>query len=93
MPDVEPYHRMPSQKDKLLWALYFAQENEIRGVTNIEAGWLTNELGDGISSKVLTARFDLLRKANYANRSTTDNKMRITPDGVAYLKSIKPKKA
>jgi hypothetical protein len=93
MSGVDPYHRMPTQKDKLLWALHFAQENGVKGITNTEAAWLTNELGDGISSKHLTARFDLLRKTNYANRSTTDRKMRITPDGVTFLQSIKPKKA
>jgi hypothetical protein len=90
MPGHEPYHRMPTQRDRLLWALYFAQEHGVRGISNAEATWLTNELGDGIQSKHLTARFDLLRKENYANRSTTDQKMRITPVGEEYLKSIRP---
>jgi len=89
--DVLPYHQMPTQKDKLLWALWFAKQNNIKGLAHPDAAWLTNELGDGIPSKNLTDRFDSLRKAGHANRSTTDKTLRITRQGEAYLKSITAK--
>ncbi|HCT76504.1 MAG TPA: hypothetical protein DGG94_02960 [Micromonosporaceae bacterium] len=90
---VLPYHRMPAQKELLLWALWFAKVNDIKGLTNSDAVWLTNELGAGIHSKHLTARFELLRKAGHANRSTVDKTLRITPPGEAYLKSVTAKNA
>lgn len=90
--NVPPYHQMPTQKDKLLWALWFTKEQDIKGLTNSDAAWLTNELGDGIPSKQITARFNSLRKDGYANRSTADNTLRITPTGEEYLTSINSKR-
>jgi hypothetical protein len=85
---VPSYHQMPAEKHKLLWALLFAKKNGIKGLTNSAAVWLTDELGEGIPTKSLTARFNLLRKDGHANRSTTDSTLRITQSGEEYLKSL-----
>jgi len=82
------YSRMKQNKDKMLWALKFAKTNGIKGLANKDIDWLTDHLGAGIPNKQITATFNSLKGAGYANRSTQDHTIRITDDGEAYLASV-----
>lgn len=87
---VPAYSEMKSYTDKLLWGLQFARTHQIKGLTNKEVVWLTDHLGAGIPSKQVSAAFNSLKKAGYANRSTQDNTLRLTDDGEARLASLSP---
>ena len=82
------YSKMKSNKDKLLWALYFAKSHGIKGLANKDLAWLTDHLGAGVPSGQVTAAFNSGKSAGYMNRSTVDQTIRITEEGEAYLKTI-----
>lgn len=83
-----PYSKMKHNKDRLLWALEIAKVNGVKALTNKEIDWLTDHLGNGVPNKQITAAFNAAKKSNYANRSMQDKKIRITPDGEDYLKTV-----
>jgi hypothetical protein len=83
-----PYSKMKSNKDRILWALQFAKTNGIQGLTNKDVGWVTDHLGPGVPNGQITGAFNGAKAAGYANRSTQDKTIRITPDGVTYLATV-----
>jgi hypothetical protein len=88
MEGFPPYSKMKAQKDKLLWALQFGVANGTNGLSNKDVTWLTDHLGAGIPNASVTSAFLLAQAPGYANRSTQDRTLRITDDGVAYLKTV-----
>ncbi|WP_145985647.1 hypothetical protein [Microbacterium phyllosphaerae] len=82
------YAKMKPNKDKLLWAVKFAKDNGITGLANKDIEWITDHLGAGIPSKQITAAFLSLQKSGYANKSTQEGTVRITPDGESYLATV-----
>jgi hypothetical protein len=84
------YHKLKKKTEKFLWAVHKAQELGITSVTGKELAWLTDRLGDGIGVGDISANYRSLNKAGYVNKTLQDNKIRITPGGEDYLKSIKP---
>lgn len=85
------YHDAPNQKDKILWALWFAKQHEIKGLVHSDIAWITDQLGDGVPSKHIGARIEPLKKAGYVTRSTVDETYRITPSGESYVTSMSGK--
>jgi len=83
-----PYHQVKLKRDKLLWTLSLAKHLGIDGLQNTEATWLTDKLGDGIPNRDINGHFTGLRRLGFANRSMTDNAMRITAKGEEYLESL-----
>jgi hypothetical protein len=88
MDGVPAYSRMKQNKDKLLWVVKFAKGEGITGLGNKDIEWVTDHLGAGIPSKQITAAYLSARKAGYANKSTQDGKIRITPEGEMYLTTV-----
>lgn len=87
MEGVQPYSKMKTDKDRLLWALHFAKVRDIKGLSNKDLAWLTDHLGAGVASGNITASFRRAKSAGYMNRSTVDQTLRITDDGETYLKT------
>jgi hypothetical protein len=81
------YHKLKTKTDKFLWAVNAAKTLGVDSVTNQEIVWLTDVLGEGISANDIGGNFRQNHKVGYVNRSTRDNKIRITPNGEEYLKS------
>lgn len=88
MNGVQPYSKMKTDKDRLLWALHFAKSRDIKGLANKDLAWLTDHLGAGVASGNITANFRRAKSAGYMNRSTVDQTIRITDDGETYLKTV-----
>jgi hypothetical protein len=88
MDGLASYSRMKSDKDRLLWALNFAKNRDIKGLSNKDLAWLTDHLGAGVPSRNITGAVRGGRTAGYLNRSTIDQTLRITEDGENYLASI-----
>ncbi|MEJ7764675.1 MAG: hypothetical protein WKF86_04195 [Acidimicrobiales bacterium] len=88
MDGVPAYSKMKSDKDRLLWALYFAKSHGIRGLANKNLSWLTDNLGAGVPSGHVAGAFRSGKSTGYMNRSTVDQTIRITEDGEAYLKTV-----
>ncbi|MFF3740435.1 hypothetical protein [Streptomyces sp. NPDC002566] len=82
---VIPYHRVKLKRDKLLWALKLAKHLGVEALQNTEAAWLTDKLGDAIPNRDMTGHFTGLHRQGFANRSMSDNAMRITEKGEEYL--------
>lgn len=82
------YSKMKQNKDKLLWVVKFAKDNGITGLANRDIEWITDHLGAGVPSKQITATFLSLQKSGYANKSTQEGTVRITPDGESYLATV-----
>lgn len=82
------YSKMKSDKDRLLWALYFAKERGIKGLLNKDLAWLTDHLGAGVPSGNISGAARSAKSAGYLNRSTVDQTLRITEDGASYLRSV-----
>jgi|CXWL01.1.fsa_nt_gi hypothetical protein len=82
------YHKMKSNKNKLLWAVRFAKDHDIKGLSVKDIAWLTDQLGHGVPAQQVTAAFGSARKPGYATRSTVDGTIRILPTGEEYLKGL-----
>jgi hypothetical protein len=82
------YHKLTTRKDRFLWAVNVAKSLGVAAVSNQQVVWLTDQLGDGIETKQITANFTLNQKPGYVNRSTQNGKIRITPQGQEYLKLL-----
>lgn len=81
------YHKLKTKTDKFLWAVNYAKVNGVPTISAKELVWLTDRLGDGIITGDMSGNFRQNHKAGYVNRSTQDQKFRITPTGETYLKS------
>jgi hypothetical protein len=81
------YHKLKTKTDKFLWAVNLAKMLSIPGVSNQEVVWLTDKLGEGIATQDVAGYFRQNRNAGRVNRSTQDNKIRITPIGEEYLRN------
>jgi hypothetical protein len=80
---------MKTNRDKLLWAVMSAKKHGINGLTNKQIEWLTDELGEGIPNKQVSAAFNAARNPHgYVNKSTQDDTIRITESGQTYLASV-----
>ncbi|MEJ1230873.1 MAG: hypothetical protein WDM88_10160 [Galbitalea sp.] len=89
MEGFAPYAKMKTNRDKLLWAVMFAKEHGINGLTNKQIEWLTDELGDGIPNKQISAAYNQARTPNgYVNKSTQDETIRITESGQTHLATV-----
>jgi hypothetical protein len=88
MDGVAGYAKMKSEGNRVLWALQFAKNRGIRGLSNKDVAWLTDHLGVGVPSGNIAGAVRGPRTAGYLNRSTTDKTLRITEDGEAYLKTV-----
>lgn len=82
------YSKMKQNKDKLLWVVKFAKDSGITGLANKDIEWITDHLGAGVPGKQISATFISAQKAGYANKSTQDGSIRITPDGETYLATV-----
>lgn len=85
---VIPYHRVKLKRDKLLWALKLAKHLGSEALQSSEAAWLTDKLGDAIPTRDMNSHFTGLQRRGFANRSLSDNAMRITEQGEEYLGSL-----
>jgi hypothetical protein len=83
-----PYAKMKTNKDKILWALMFAKTKGIKGLSNKEIDWVTDQIGAGVPNGQITGAFNRAKAAGYMNRSTQDNSIRITDEGETYLKTV-----
>lgn len=83
-----PYAKMKTNKDKLLWALQFSKMHGIKGLTNKDIDWVTDQIGAGVPNAQITEAFNRAKAAGYVNRSTQNKTMRITEDGESYLKTV-----
>jgi hypothetical protein len=88
MDGVVGYAKMKSEGNRVLWALQFAKNRGIRGLSNKDVAWLTDHLGVGVPSGNIAGAVRGPRSSGYLNRSTTDKTLRITEDGEAYLKTV-----
>jgi hypothetical protein len=88
MEGVQPYSKMKSNRDRLLWALHFAKSHGIRGLANKDLVWLTDHLGAGVPSGHVAGAFRDAKTTGHMNRSTVDQTLRITEDGEVHLKTI-----
>lgn len=88
MEGVQPYSKMKSNRDRLLWALHFAKSHGIRGLANKDLVWLTDHLGAGVPSGHVVGAFRDAKTTGHMNRSTVDQTLRITEDGEVHLKTI-----
>lgn len=81
------YHKLKTKTDKFLWAVNAAKVLGIPALDNQSIVWLTDQLGEGIATGDIAGYFRQNRNAGYVNRSTQDNKIRITPKGEEYLRN------
>ncbi|WGW12949.1 hypothetical protein LWF01_04030 [Saxibacter everestensis] len=88
MDGVASYAKMKSEGNRVLWALQFAKNRGIRGLSNKDIAWLTDHLGAGVPSGNIAGAVRGPRSSGYLNPSTTDKTVRITEDGEAYLKTV-----
>jgi hypothetical protein len=82
------YHQMKTKTDRFLWAINLAKNLGVNGVTNQDIVWLTDNLGEGIKAADIAGNFKANKRRGFANRSTLENKIRITPSGIKYLASL-----
>ncbi|WP_029678163.1 hypothetical protein [Bifidobacterium sp. 7101] len=85
---IPDYAKMKTEADRVLWALYFAKNNNINGLKTSAIAWLTNELGNAVDSKNISRAARSHRAGNRINHSTNDKTLRITESGEAFLKEM-----
>jgi hypothetical protein len=91
MDGFQPYAKMKSEKDRLLWiVLYMRDKHDRRTVTSKEIAWISDHIGIGIPAKNIAGAFNGAKTPGYATRSTTsgDNSIKITESGVEYLSKL-----
>jgi hypothetical protein len=87
-----PYSKMKSEKDRLLWvATYMRDKQQRKGVTNKEIAWISDHIGAGIPTNHIARAFDAAKGPGYAIRSTIDNTIKVTDEGVQYLVALATK--
>jgi hypothetical protein len=89
MEGYPPYSKLKNEKDRLLWVAAYMREKHARnGTTNKEIAWISDHIGAGVPSNNIGGAFNMAKKPGYAIRSTLDNEIRVTDEGVAHLKSL-----
>ena len=89
MSGFHSYSKMKAEKDRLLWIVTYMRDTHARKtVTNKEIAWVSDHIGTGISSNNIAGAFNSAKRAGLAVRSTQDNSIKVTDDGVAHLKSL-----
>jgi hypothetical protein len=84
-----PYAKMKAEKDRLLWIVnYMREKHDRKTVTNKEIAWISDHIGTGIPANNVTGAFNSARTPGYAIRSTLDNTIKITEEGIEHLKSL-----
>jgi hypothetical protein len=83
------YPSLSSNVDRFLWVIQMAKEVlKVEAVSNQDVVWLTDRLGSGIATNNINGVFLSAKKQLRVNRSVQTNKIRITPTGETYLKSL-----
>lgn len=85
---IPPYVKLKSDQDRFLWVIKMAKTLGFEGLSNQEIVWVTDHLGSGIPTKQISSKFNNARAQGRVNRSTTTQKIRITPDGETYLTTL-----
>jgi hypothetical protein len=83
------FHEVPLKRDRVLWVLAAAKAAGIDALSNRGVEWLTDRYGDGVLAKHVGVHHDALRRPGYVTRSLRDQRLRITPQGEAYLRSLR----
>jgi hypothetical protein len=84
-----PYSKMKGQKERLLWVLVYMRDvHDRKTLTNKEIEWLTDHIGTGIPNSNVTGAFNSAKGPGYAIRSTQDQSIKVTDDGVEYLAKL-----
>ncbi len=74
--------------DCFLWVLALAKSLDLDGLTNKEIVWVTDHLGAGIPTNNINSNYTGAQKKGYVNKSTQTGNIRITEDGLSYLKTL-----
>jgi hypothetical protein len=83
------YSKMKTEKDRLLWVVnYMREKHDRKGLTNKEIAWISDHIGTGIPSDNVAGAFNSAKSPGYAIRSTMDNTIKMTDEGIAHLKSL-----
>lgn len=82
------YSALKVVSDRFLWVLALAKSLELDGLTNKEIVWVTDHLGAGIPTNNINRNYTSAQKKGYVNKSTQTGNIRITEDGVSYLKEL-----
>jgi hypothetical protein len=91
MPGYQPYAKMKSEKDRLLWiVIYMRDEHGRKTVANKEIAWISDHIGTGIPNANISGAFNSAKASGYATRSTTagDNSIKVTDSGAEYLATL-----
>jgi len=83
------YSAIKVVNDRFLWVLALAKSLGIDGLSNKDLAWVTDHLGAGITSNNINGNYTGAQKKGYVNKSTQTGNIRITDDGVKYLKTLK----
>lgn len=81
------YHKVKTKTDKYLWAVNAAKLWGVEALANAEIVWLTDQLGECISSADLTGYYRPNQKRGYVNKNT-EGKTRVTPAGTDYARGL-----
>jgi len=84
-----PYAKMKNEKDRLLWvATYMHVKHGRKGVTNKEVAWISDYIGAGIPTNNIGGAFKTAKNPGFAIRSTLDNTIKVTDEGMAHLAAL-----
>lgn len=81
------YHKVKTKTDKYLWAVNAAKLWGVEAVTNAEVVWLTDQLGECISSADIAGNYRSNHKRGYVNKNA-EGKMRVTPTGTDHARGL-----
>lgn len=83
------YSILKSEKDRLLWIInYMSEKYDRKGLNNKEIAWISDHIGIGIPTDNISGAFRSAKRPGYAVRSTRDQTIKITSEGVAHLESL-----
>ena len=83
------YSKMKSEKDRIIWiVVYMRDKHGRKGVTNKEIAWISDHIGTGIPSDNIAGAFNSAKGAGMLVRSTLDQSIKVTDEGVAHLASL-----
>jgi hypothetical protein len=89
MPGYLGYSKMKSEKDRIIWiAVYMRDKHERKGVTNKEIAWISDHIGTGIPSDNISGSFNSAKAANLLVRSTLDQSIKVTEEGIEHLAAL-----
>lgn len=85
------YHDISTKSERILWILFFAQQNSIMELSSVDIAYFADKLLDKIPTKNISGLTEYTLKKAYLTKNSS-GKFKLLHDGITHLKSLQKNK-